>query len=97
MLGNANLTLRGAVCALVPYRAAHVLQYHAWMEDPAIQEATASEPLSLEVSARGHWAGGRMRGGAGVEGWARGHGDGGWRTKGERRRRRRLLPAERGG
>ena len=56
MLGNANLTLRGAVCALVPYRAAHVRQYHAWMLDPAIQEATASEPLSLEVSRR---AGGR--------------------------------------
>ncbi|KAK4250678.1 GNAT domain-containing protein, partial [Corynascus novoguineensis] len=33
---------------LVPYDRRHVLTYHAWMEDPAIQEATASEPLTLE-------------------------------------------------
>ncbi|KAK4127553.1 hypothetical protein N657DRAFT_678144 [Parathielavia appendiculata] len=33
---------------LVPYERRHVLTYHAWMEDPAIQEATASERLSLE-------------------------------------------------
>ncbi|KAK3944199.1 GNAT domain-containing protein [Diplogelasinospora grovesii] len=33
---------------LVPYEARHVLTYHAWMEDPAIQEATASERLTLE-------------------------------------------------
>ncbi|KAL7795343.1 tRNA synthetases class I (M) domain-containing protein [Trichoderma ceciliae] len=25
----------------------HVLTYHGWMEDPAIQEATASEPMTL--------------------------------------------------
>ncbi|KAK0636351.1 GNAT domain-containing protein [Bombardia bombarda] len=34
---------------LVPYDRRHVLTYHAWMEDPAIQEATASERLTLEA------------------------------------------------
>ncbi|KAK4217114.1 GNAT domain-containing protein [Rhypophila decipiens] len=33
---------------LVPYDRRHVLTYHGWMEDPAIQEATASERLTLE-------------------------------------------------
>ena len=33
---------------LVPYRPEHVLQYHTWMTDSALLEATASEPLSLE-------------------------------------------------
>ncbi|KAF5018136.1 hypothetical protein F66182_9899 [Fusarium sp. NRRL 66182] len=33
---------------LVPYEAHHVRQYHAWMQDPYIQEATASEPMTLE-------------------------------------------------
>ncbi|KAK1995851.1 hypothetical protein LX36DRAFT_659204 [Colletotrichum falcatum] len=33
---------------LVPYEARHVERYHEWMSDPNIQEATASEPLTLE-------------------------------------------------
>ncbi|TIC99494.1 N-acetyltransferase 9-like protein [Colletotrichum higginsianum] len=33
---------------LVPYEARHVERYHEWMSDPEIQEATASEPLTLE-------------------------------------------------
>ncbi|KAM7208724.1 methionyl-tRNA synthetase [Naviculisporaceae sp. PSN 640] len=33
---------------LVPYDSHHVLTYHGWMEDPDIQQATASEPLTLE-------------------------------------------------
>lgn len=33
---------------LVPYEHSHVLKYHGWMQDPSIQEATASEPLTLE-------------------------------------------------
>lgn len=32
---------------LVPYDAHHVPQYHQWMEDAAIREATASERLTL--------------------------------------------------
>jgi RimJ/RimL family protein N-acetyltransferase len=48
MRSNANLTLTGETCALVPYREEHVPTYHAWMEDPGLREATASEPLSLE-------------------------------------------------
>ncbi|KAF3770900.1 hypothetical protein M406DRAFT_248242, partial [Cryphonectria parasitica EP155] len=33
---------------LVPYDRRHVPRYHEWMSDPDIQEATASEPLTLE-------------------------------------------------
>lgn len=32
---------------LVPYSPHHVPTYHTWMQDPSLQEATASEPLSL--------------------------------------------------
>ncbi|PSN60561.1 hypothetical protein BS50DRAFT_535534 [Corynespora cassiicola Philippines] len=32
---------------LVPYSPHHVPTYHTWMQDPALREATASEPLSL--------------------------------------------------
>lgn len=48
MRANANLTLRGNLCALVPYKAEHVALYHEWMQDPDIRHATASEPLSIE-------------------------------------------------
>ncbi|KAF3005930.1 hypothetical protein E8E13_009931 [Curvularia kusanoi] len=33
---------------LVPYSAHHVPTYHDWMQDPEIQAATASEPLTLD-------------------------------------------------
>lgn len=32
---------------LVPYMKDHVPKYHAWMQDPGILQATASEPLTL--------------------------------------------------
>ena len=48
MRANANLTLVGTSCALVPYRKEHVLTYHGWMQDDDLREATASERLSLD-------------------------------------------------
>lgn len=37
----------GERAVLVPYLREHVPRYHDWMQDPALLEATASEPLSL--------------------------------------------------
>ncbi|KAM0910020.1 hypothetical protein ACQ4PT_014435 [Festuca glaucescens] len=37
----------GQRAVLVPYLREHVPRYHEWMQDPALLEATASEPLSL--------------------------------------------------
>ena len=45
---NANTTLQGAKCVLVPYREEHVNTYHCWMQDPELQQLTASEPLTLD-------------------------------------------------
>jgi RimJ/RimL family protein N-acetyltransferase len=45
---NANLCISGDRVVLVPYRAEHVPQYHAWMQSADLLEATASEPLSIE-------------------------------------------------
>lgn len=33
---------------MVPYSEHHVPEYHFWMQDPDLQSATASEPLTLE-------------------------------------------------
>lgn len=33
---------------LVPYNENHVPRYHEWMKSPALQQLTASEPLTLE-------------------------------------------------
>ncbi|XP_048138771.1 N-acetyltransferase 9-like protein isoform X2 [Rhodamnia argentea] len=41
-------SLEGERVILVPYTAAHVPKYHEWMQDPALLEATGSEPLSLD-------------------------------------------------
>lgn len=38
----------GERAVLVPYLREHVPRYHGWMQDPALLEATASEPLSLD-------------------------------------------------
>ena len=58
MRANANLTLVGTKCALVPYRKEHVPTYHEWMQDASLLEATASEPLSLdeEYEMQASWA-----------------------------------------
>ncbi|KAK4155450.1 GNAT domain-containing protein [Chaetomidium leptoderma] len=45
---NEFTAVSAAKALLVPYDRRHVLIYHAWMEDPAIQEATASDRLTLE-------------------------------------------------
>ncbi|KAK4104864.1 hypothetical protein N658DRAFT_513653 [Parathielavia hyrcaniae] len=45
---NESAAVSTTKALLVPYDRRHVLTYHAWMEDPAIQEATASERLTLD-------------------------------------------------
>ncbi|KAB5575450.1 GNAT domain-containing protein [Coniochaeta sp. 2T2.1] len=48
MRTNEHTAISTPRVLLVPYEHRHVLKYHGWMQDPAIQEATASEPLTLE-------------------------------------------------
>ncbi|KAK3296979.1 GNAT domain-containing protein [Chaetomium fimeti] len=48
MRHNESTAVSTTRVLLVPYDGRHVPTYHTWMEDPAIQEATASEPLTLE-------------------------------------------------
>lgn len=43
-----KVSLEGKRVVLVPYMSEHVPKYHSWMQDPALLEATGSEPLSLE-------------------------------------------------
>ncbi|KAK1966620.1 N-acetyltransferase [Colletotrichum sublineola] len=45
---NEHTAIATPRVTLVPYEARHVERYHEWMSDPDIQEATASEPLTLE-------------------------------------------------
>ncbi|KAL3821626.1 hypothetical protein ACJIZ3_007531 [Penstemon smallii] len=42
-----KVSLEGERVVLVPYMKEHVPKYHAWMQDPAILQATASDPLTL--------------------------------------------------
>ncbi|KAL5341308.1 GNAT domain-containing protein [Aspergillus crustosus] len=48
MLLNATTAISTSKVLLVPYSKWHVPRYHEWMQDEEIQEATASEPLTLE-------------------------------------------------
>ncbi|PYI34815.1 N-acetyltransferase [Aspergillus indologenus CBS 114.80] len=48
MLLNEKTAISTSKVLLVPYSKWHVPRYHEWMKDEEIQEATASEPLSLE-------------------------------------------------
>ncbi|KAH8693706.1 GNAT domain-containing protein [Talaromyces proteolyticus] len=48
MLINATTALSTSSTLLVPYLPHHVPRYHEWMKNEEIQQATASEPLSLE-------------------------------------------------
>lgn len=45
---NTTTALSTPKILLVPYTAHQVPTYHIWMQDPTLQAATASEPLSLE-------------------------------------------------
>ncbi|OCH89820.1 acyl-CoA N-acyltransferase [Obba rivulosa] len=45
---NHNTAIVDTDVVLVPYRKEHVAKYHEWMQDPELQELTASEPLTLE-------------------------------------------------
>lgn len=47
MILTWELAVAGQGVLLVPYRAAYVQQYHSWMEDTDLREATASERLTL--------------------------------------------------
>lgn len=47
-LTEVTPTIRGERVAFVPYLARHVACYAAWMADPELRAATASELLSLE-------------------------------------------------
>ncbi|CBI28405.3 hypothetical protein VitviT2T_018085 [Vitis vinifera] len=40
--------LEGKKVILVPYMKEHVPKYHQWMQDPALLQATGSEPLTLD-------------------------------------------------
>ncbi|GMN27802.1 hypothetical protein TIFTF001_001814 [Ficus carica] len=43
-----GVSLEGEKVILVPYMAEHVPKYHEWMREPALLQATGSEPLSLD-------------------------------------------------
>ncbi|KAL8477926.1 hypothetical protein ACS0TY_030001 [Phlomoides rotata] len=43
-----KVSLEGEKVLLVPYMKEHVGRYHVWMQDQAILQATASEPLTLD-------------------------------------------------
>lgn len=43
-----GVSVVGEKVILVPYMKEHVPRYHVWMQDPAILQATASEPLTLD-------------------------------------------------
>jgi RimJ/RimL family protein N-acetyltransferase len=43
-----KVSLEGKKTILVPYMKEHVPKYHQWMQDPALLQATGSEPLTLD-------------------------------------------------
>ena len=48
MTEKKRVSLEGKKLIMVPYMEAHVPKYHEWMLDPALLQATASEPLTLD-------------------------------------------------
>jgi hypothetical protein len=47
--GKGRWYAMGDRAVLVPYLREHVPWYHEWIQDPALMDATASEPLTLEL------------------------------------------------
>uniref|UniRef100_A0A0K8TN31 Putative phosphoglucosamine acetyltransferase n=1 Tax=Tabanus bromius TaxID=304241 RepID=A0A0K8TN31_TABBR len=45
---NETTQIIGRNVILIPYEERHVEKYHQWMQNPLMQELTASEPLTLE-------------------------------------------------
>ncbi|KAI5358542.1 Putative GNAT domain, acyl-CoA N-acyltransferase, N-acetyltransferase 9 [Septoria linicola] len=45
---NEHIAIQTGAILLVPYSKHHVPTYHEWMQDKDLQEATASEPLSID-------------------------------------------------
>ncbi|KAI0457969.1 acetyltransferase domain-containing protein [Xylaria acuta] len=45
---NKNIAISASKILLVPYDAHHVDQYHQWMQNESLREATASDLLTLE-------------------------------------------------
>ncbi|KAF2142100.1 uncharacterized protein K452DRAFT_195129, partial [Aplosporella prunicola CBS 121167] len=45
---NGTSALLTSKVLLVPYSTHHVLTYHEWMKDEELQQATASEPLTID-------------------------------------------------
>ncbi|KAL5581717.1 hypothetical protein UlMin_014159 [Ulmus minor] len=43
-----GFSMEGEKVILVPYMEEHVPKYHEWMQDPALLQATGSEPLTLQ-------------------------------------------------
>ncbi|ONI18219.1 hypothetical protein PRUPE_3G202800 [Prunus persica] len=43
-----RVSLEGGRVILLPYMKEHVPKYHEWMQDPALLQATGSEPLTLD-------------------------------------------------
>lgn len=46
--GKMVLSLEGSKVILVAYMKQHVFNYHQWMQDPDLLQATGSEPLTLQ-------------------------------------------------
>mmetsp|Transcript_21744 Transcript_21744/g.45924 ORF Transcript_21744/g.45924 Transcript_21744/m.45924 type:complete len:286 (-) Transcript_21744:1788-2645(-) len=57
MKENYELCLAGKNCMFVPYRPEHLPNYHEWMQDSYLLEATASEPLTMdqEIEMQREW------------------------------------------
>ena len=53
MRQNANLTIEGNVCKLVPYRPEHVPHYHKWMVRQGME--SVSRPQGVLCDDRKQW------------------------------------------